>query len=264
MKCSCCTICAFIFGDRKALICATRKSRILSIAYRGQSNSEQRWHKHTLWMRFSSNGLRSLIPLMSRDSFTLPSSALALLSTSARARTHASSIGPSTIFLTTVGARLISSTTGPRPLSTTFLFSNLTLRAVDRACKVSISADTAARSLRKLAKLISTEFRMSSQAKIDLWRSSNFSLSFSSSLVSQNHGCPVHTYIHLSFAGYMELWTQTGQSPAPIIPASSSPQNPMQTHSPHSHPCHLRLWKSFFLQAPRVFQERREDLPHEK
>ncbi len=84
---------------------------------------------------------------------------------------------PSDILDTTMGDTLSSSTMGPRAFSTALRFSSLTFRAVDRACRVSMSADTAARSLRKLVRLDSTELRMSSQARMDRWSSSNFALS---------------------------------------------------------------------------------------
>jgi hypothetical protein len=84
---------------------------------------------------------------------------------------------PSDILDTTTGETLNSSTIGPKAFSTAFLFSNLTFRAEDRACRLSISADTAARSLRKLVRLDSTELRMSSHARMDRWSSSNLALS---------------------------------------------------------------------------------------
>jgi len=131
----------------------------------------------TFLIRFSSNGFRSPMPFIFRCSFDLASIALDRFSTSAKALTQASSIGPSTIFLTTAGEMLTSSTMGPRPFSTFFRFSNLTFNAVDRACKVSISAETCARSFWKLVRFNSTEFSTSSQARIDRWRSSNLALS---------------------------------------------------------------------------------------
>lgn len=106
--------------------------------------------------------------------------AAALLSTSANTLTHASSMWPSDILETTRGDTLSSSTTGPSPFSTAFLFSNLTVRAVDLDWRLSMSADTAARSLRKLVRFDSTEDRISSQARIDRCRSSNLVLSRSS------------------------------------------------------------------------------------
>jgi len=87
---------------------------------------------------------------------------------------------PSEILDTTTGDTLSSSTIGPSPLSTALRFSNRTLRAVDLACRVSISAETKARSLRKLVRFVSTEFSTSSQARMDLCRPSNLALSCSS------------------------------------------------------------------------------------
>jgi len=157
-------------------------------------------------MRFSNNGLRSLIPFIFRCSFDLASIALDRFSTSPRALTHASSIAPSTIFFTTAGETLISSTIGPNPFSTIFRFSSLMLRAVDRACNVSISAETVARSFWKLVRLISTELRISSQATMDRWRSSNLFLSLSSAILDQQlhieHGLGC-TNIRQSFAYYI-------------------------------------------------------------
>lgn len=134
----------------------------------------------TVLTSWSSRGFRSEIPLMFCSSFALVSKALDRFSTSFNATTHVSSMTPSDIFFTTAGETVISSTIGPSPLSTTFRFSSRRLNAVDLACSVSISAETAPRSFWKLVRLISTEFRISSHARIDRWRSSNFVLSLSS------------------------------------------------------------------------------------
>lgn len=115
---------------------------------------------------FSNNGPRSASALVSVwAAFFL--CAAALLSSSDSAFTHTSSICPSAILETTAGEILRSSTIGPRHFSTAFLFSSFMLRVVDLACSVSISAETAARSFRKLVRFVSTELRMSSQARID-------------------------------------------------------------------------------------------------
>lgn len=103
-----------------------------------------------------------------------------LFSSSDSAFGHESSMCPSAILETTEGGMLRSSTSGPRHFSTAFLFSSRTLSVVDLACSVSISADTVARSFRKLVRLVSTELRMSSQARIDRCSSSNLALSCSS------------------------------------------------------------------------------------
>ncbi len=55
-------------------------------------------------------------------------------------------MGPSEIVLTTSGDIATSSIAGPRRVSTTLRFSSLVFIAVDRDCRVSISADTAPRS----------------------------------------------------------------------------------------------------------------------
>lgn len=105
--------------------------------------------------------------------------ATVLRSRSASIFAHVSSMCPSEILEMRSGGRSNSSTSGPSAFSTSFLLSSLLLSAVDRFCRDSMSADTVARSLRKLVRLCSTELRTSSHAAIDLWRSSSLAFSFS-------------------------------------------------------------------------------------
>lgn len=128
-------------------------------------------------MRFSSNGPRSDQALLFLEPADVLRYAVALLSTSPRALSQGSSMGPSTTLETVSGERLRSSMTGPRAFPMVFLFSSLELRSVDLFCNVSMSAATAARSFRKLAKLDSTEFKTSSHSTIDLCRTSRALLS---------------------------------------------------------------------------------------
>lgn len=132
----------------------------------------------TFRFNFSNRGPRSSAAFICRVS-VLFLAAVLRLSSSASIFVHASSICPSEILEMTSGDRLSSSTRGLNAFSTLCLFSNLLFSAVDRAWRDSISADTAARSLRKLARLISTELSTPSHAAIDRWRSSSFDLSFS-------------------------------------------------------------------------------------
>lgn len=132
----------------------------------------------TLSMSFSKIGSRSLAALLGLVSDFFLKEAV-FRSSSASILAHVSSMCPSEIFEMTSGDRLSSSTRGPRAFSTCFRFSSLLFKAVDRVCRDSMSADTVARSLRKLARLISTELRTSSHASIDRWRSSSLDRSFS-------------------------------------------------------------------------------------
>lgn len=118
----------------------------------------------TLLVKLSSRGLISDTDLTASVATSLTSMIVDLFSSSARAFNQFSSMGPSEIALTTAGDIDTSSTAGPSSLSTTLRFSNLVLRAVDRDCKVSISADTRPRSFWKLVREISTDFSTLSQA----------------------------------------------------------------------------------------------------
>lgn len=133
---------------------------------------------HTFRVSFSNRGPRSSAAFICRVSVLFLDAELRL-SSSASIFVHVSSMCPSEIFDMTSGDKLSSSTRGLNAFSTLCLFSNLLFSAVDRAWRDSISADTVARSLRKLARLFSTELSTSSHAAIDRWRSSSLDLSFS-------------------------------------------------------------------------------------
>lgn len=83
-------------------------------------------------------------------------------------------------FVIISGDTLSSSTNGLSAFSTSFLSSSLLFRAVERSCNDSISAETVAKSLRKLVRFVSTELRISSQAVIERCRSSNLAWSVAS------------------------------------------------------------------------------------
>lgn len=166
-----------LFGQQGSPVFARRPSRRETHQHEGL-NQHSEDQINTFMTSFSSNGPTSAraLPVVCCEGFF---NADVRLSRSAKVFTHASSMWPSEILDTTTGETLNSSTIGPRAFSTAFLFSSRTFRPVDRAWRVSISADTAARSLRKLVRLDSTEFKMSSHARMDRWRSSNLALSFS-------------------------------------------------------------------------------------
>jgi hypothetical protein len=120
----------------------------------------------TLRVSFSKIGSRSFAALLvSFSDFFL--NMFDLRSSSASILAHDSSIWPSEILEMTSGGKLNSSTNGPNAFSTCFRLSNRLFSAADRVCRDSMSAETMARSLRKLARLSSTDSRTSSQASID-------------------------------------------------------------------------------------------------
>lgn len=135
--------------------------------------------KPTLRVSFSNKGPSSADALLGCDpgeDFFL--NAAVLLSSSDRIFVQDSSIRPVEILVTTSGDTLSSSTSGPKAFSTSLRFCSRRFSADERSCNDSISADTAARSFRKLARFFSTEFRTSSQAVIDRRRLSNVVRSF--------------------------------------------------------------------------------------
>lgn len=134
----------------------------------------------TFSVSFSNSGPRSSEALLCGAPADFFLCMVALLSTSVSTLDQDSSIWPSDILEMVSGDTLSSSTSGPSAFSTPLRSSSLLLRAVERACSDSMSADTAARSLRKLARFVSTEFKTSSQAVMDRCRSWNLVLSFSS------------------------------------------------------------------------------------
>lgn len=152
----------------------------------------------------------------------------ALLSISINVLAHSSSIWPVVILEMVSGDTLSSSTNGPSAFSIRLRFSNLLLSALERDCSVSMSADTVERSLRKSARFISTEFRMSSHATMDRCKASNRALSSSSTigksardttnLISYySHGNGV-THIRLHSAAGASLWHlgRSSRRPAPL------------------------------------------------
>lgn len=118
----------------------------------------------TKFVRSCKRGFRSDAANILSGTLSLLSMALDRLSSSSRALTQAWSIRPSDMFFITAGEIDTSSTAGPSSFSTTLRFSNLVLRAVERDCRVSISAETAPKSFWKLVRETSTDLRTSSQA----------------------------------------------------------------------------------------------------
>lgn len=142
-------------------------------ASRGLGLSNRPCTSPTFCTNFSSSGPRS------DEALTCCGSSAFLLCEVARRSSSVSNLGqdsstwPVAIFVIISGDTLSSSTNGLSAFSTSFLFSSLLFRAVERSCNDSISAETVAKSLRKLVRFVSTELRISSQAVIERCRSSN-------------------------------------------------------------------------------------------
>ncbi len=126
----------------------------------------------TLFISFSSSGPRSWAALL-RDSSAFFLYEAARRSTSLSTLAQDSSMFPEAIFDIVSGDTLSSSTKGLSAFSTCLRLSSRLLSAVDRSCNDSISAETVARSFRKLVKLVSTELNISSHAVMERCKSSN-------------------------------------------------------------------------------------------
>lgn len=136
--------------------------------------------QHTFCTSFSSSGPKSDVALLCCESVVFLLCAAARRSSSVRSLGQLSSTWPVLIFVIISGETLSSSTKGLSAFSTSFRFSSLLFKAVERSCNDSMSADTAAKSLRKLVRFVSTEPSISSQAAIERCRSSNLAWSLSS------------------------------------------------------------------------------------